>query len=140
MYYLLKTSWPLIYPKFDSSSRARILCTFSLSKIVKRRWIVNSFCWTYLWCASFAQMRRLAPWQSPFKIWISGWTPQIREQMSGLDLHLFRLKVLALKKLVFPQWKYFPNFFWLLFTFTLCNFSVRTLKYFQKTFKLIFCP
>ena len=27
--------------------------------------------------------------------------PQIREQMSGLDLHVFTLKFLALKKLVF---------------------------------------
>ena len=29
--------------------------------------------------------------------------PQIREQMSGPDLHVFTLKFLALKKLVFPQ-------------------------------------
>ena len=28
--------------------------------------------------------------------------PQIREQMSGPDLHVFTLKFLALKKLVFP--------------------------------------
>ena len=34
----------------------------------------------------------------------------------------------------------FQFFFWLLFTFILCNFSVQTLKYFQKNFKLIFCP
>jgi hypothetical protein len=28
--------------------------------------------------------------------------PQIRGQMSGPDLHVFTLKILALKKLVFP--------------------------------------
>ena len=39
-----------------------------------------------------------------------------------------------------PIKKYFPIFFWLLFTFILCNFSVQTLKYFQKKIKLIFCP
>ena len=53
--------------------------------------------------------------------------------MSGAYLHVFTLKFLALKKLVFsPHKKCFPKFFWLLFTFILCNFSVRTLKYFQK--------
>ena len=31
-----------------------------------------------------------------------GLTAQIREQMSGPDLHVFTLKFLALKKLVFP--------------------------------------
>jgi hypothetical protein len=53
--------------------------------------------------------------------------------MSGPDLYVFTLKFLALKKLVFPHKKYFPNFFWLLFTFILCNFStnflsIKTLK------------
>ena len=43
------------------------------------------------------------------------------------------------KNWFFPHKKYFP-IFWLLFTFILCNFSVRTLKYFQKYFQLIFCP
>ena len=65
---------------------------------------------------------------------------QIREQMSGPDLHVFTIKFLALKKLFFPHKKYFLKFCWLLFTFILCNFSVRTLKYFQKNFKLIFWP
>ena len=67
---------------------------------------------------------------------------QIREQMSGPDLNVFTLKFLALNKIGFsPINKYFPKFFWLLFTFfILCNFSVWTLKYFQKNFKLIFCP
>ena len=58
-------------------------------------------------------------------------SPQIREQMSRPDLHVFTFKFLALKN--------FPKFFWRLVTFILCNFSVRTLKYFQKNFKLIFC-
>ena len=37
--------------------------------------------------------------------------PQIREQMSGPDLHVFTLKFLALKKWFFPHKKYFPEFF-----------------------------
>ena len=57
---------------------------------------------------------------------------QIREQICGADLHVFKLKFLALNNWVFPHKKYFSNFFWLLFSFNLCNFSVRTLKYFQK--------
>jgi hypothetical protein len=61
-------------------------------------------------------------------------------QMSGPDLHEFTFKFLALKNWFFPHKKYFPKFFWLLFTFILCNFSVPTLKYFQKKFKLFFCP
>ena len=44
------------------------------------------------------------------------------------------------KNWFFPHKKCFPIFFWFLFTFILCNFLVRTLKYFQKNFKLIFCP
>ena len=32
----------------------------------------------------------------------------------------------------------FPNFFWLLFTFILCIFSVRTLRYFQKNLNQFF--
>ena len=44
------------------------------------------------------------------------------------------------KNWFFPHKIYFPKFVWLLFTFILCNFSVLTLKYFQKKFKLIFCP
>ena len=35
-------------------------------------------------------------------------------------------------QLVFPHKKYFSNFFWLFFAFILCNYSVQTLKYFQK--------
>ena len=57
---------------------------------------------------------------------------QIREQMSSPDLHVFTLKFLALKNWFFPGKKYFPKFFWLLFTFILCTFS--------KKIKLIFCP
>jgi len=34
-----------------------------------------------------------------------------REQMSGPDLHVFTLKFVALKNLVFPHKKYFPEFF-----------------------------
>ena len=69
-----------------------------------------------------------------------GICPQIREQISGPDLHVFTLKFLALKKLVFPPIKTTLIFFWLLFTFILCNFSVQTLKYFQKNVKSFFCP
>ena len=47
------------------------------------------------------------------------------EQMSGPDLHVFTLKFLALKKLYFPHKKYFPKFFWLLFTFILCKWLVQ---------------
>ena len=36
---------------------------------------------------------------------------QIREQMSGPDLHVFTLKFLALKKWFSPPTKHFPNFF-----------------------------
>jgi hypothetical protein len=42
------------------------------------------------------------------------------------------------KNWFFPNKLYFPKKIWLLFTFVLCKFSVRTLKYFQKNFKLIF--
>ena len=49
-----------------------------------------------------------------------------------------RSNFLPQKTLFFPHEKYFPKSFWLLFTFILCNFSVRTLKYFQKNCKLIF--
>ena len=49
------------------------------------------------------------------------------------NLHVFTLKILALKKPgFFPHKKYFPKILWLLFTFILCNFSVRTLKYLKK--------
>ena len=37
--------------------------------------------------------------------------PQIREQMSGPDLHLLTLKFLAIKKLDYPLKKYFPKLF-----------------------------
>ena len=52
---------------------------------------------------------------------------QIREQMSGPDLHVFTLKFLALKNLVFSlSWG--QKFFFLNFVKKiLCNFSVRTL-------------
>ena len=36
---------------------------------------------------------------------------QMREQMSGPDLHVFTLKFLATEKLFFPHKKYSPNFF-----------------------------
>ena len=51
--------------------------------------------------------------------------PQIREQMSGPDLHVFTLKFLALKK-------WFFSCFWGQKKSKLCNFSVRTLECFQK--------
>ena len=38
-------------------------------------------------------------------------SPQIREQMSGPDLHVFTLKFLALKKLVFPPKNTFQKVF-----------------------------
>ena len=59
-------------------------------------------------------------------------SPQIGEQMSGPDTQILSPK----KTWFFPHKKEFPKFFWLLFTFILCNFSLRTLKYFQKNFKL----
>ena len=40
-----------------------------------------------------------------------GQGPQIREQMSGPDLHVFTLKLLALKNWFFPHKKYFPKCF-----------------------------
>ena len=80
------------------------------------------------------------PFSAIFWIKREEFKPQIREQMSGPDLHVFTLKFLALKNWFFPNKKYFQIFFWLLFTFILCNFSVQTLKYFQKNFKLTFCP
>jgi hypothetical protein len=69
---------------------------------------------------------------------VSTTEPQLREQMSGPNLHVFTVKFLALKKVIFPHKIYFPNYFCLLFTFVLCNFSVQTLKYFQKYFQIIF--
>ena len=63
---------------------------------------------------------------------------QIREQMSFPDLKVFKLRFIALKKLVFPHKKYFPKFLKLLFTFILCNFSVRTLTYFQRILNQFF--
>jgi hypothetical protein len=57
--------------------------------------------------------------------------------MSGPVLYVFTLKFLALNWF-FPHKKYFLKNFWLLLTFILCNFSVRTLKYFQKKIKLFF--
>ena len=53
-------------------------------------------------------------------------TTRTKEQMSGPDLHAFTLKCLAQKNWFFPHEKYFP--------IILCNFSVRTLKYFQNNF------
>ena len=53
---------------------------------------------------------------------------------------VLKLKFLALKKLVFSGMKYFPKFFWLLFIFIQCNFSVRTLQYFQKKCLTDFLP
>ena len=53
---------------------------------------------------------------------------------------VLKLKFLNLKKLVFSGMKYFPKFFWLLFIFIQCNFSVRTLQYFQKKCLTDFLP
>ena len=44
-------------------------------------------------------------------------------------------QILALKNYLFPHKEYFHIFFWLLFTFILCKFSVQTLpKTFSKNF------
>ena len=57
---------------------------------------------------------------------------QIREQMSGLNLHVFT-QFLALKETSFSPIKILYNILFLfLFTFILCNFLVRTLKNLQK--------
>ena len=56
------------------------------------------------------------------------------------DQRVLTLKFLALKNWFFPRKKYFTKILWLLFTFILWNFSVQTLQYFQKNFKLISCP
>ena len=63
---------------------------------------------------------------------------QIRKQMSGPDLHVSTLKILALKNWFSPHKKYFPKLFSLVFIFILCNFSVQTLKYFQKNLEFNF--
>ena len=60
---------------------------------------------------------------------------QIREQMSRPDLYVFTLKFLSLKKPGLSLQKTLSNVFWPLFTFILCNFSVWTLNYFQKSLK-----
>ena len=50
------------------------------------------------------------------------------------------IQIFSPKKTGFtPHEKYLLFFFLLLFTFILCNFSVWTIKYFQKNLKLIFC-
>ena len=70
-----------------------------------------------------------------------GWGHSRSQQRTGQRVLVLTLKCLALKKTGFsPVKKYFPIFLKLFFTFILCNFSVRTLKYFQKNFKFIFCP
>ena len=46
----------------------------------------------------------------------------------------------ALKNWFFPRKKYFLKLFQPFFTFILCNFSVQTLQYFQRNFKLLFHP
>ena len=57
---------------------------------------------------------------------------QIRERMSGPDLHVFTLKFLALKKVVF--FTFLGQFYFSIFFIkkVLCNFSARTLPCFQK--------
>ena len=62
----------------------------------------------------------------------SGAKSQIREQMSGRDLHVCTLKFLALKKLVISLFR--GQFI----KKVLCNFSVRMLQCFQK--KIFFYP
>ena len=106
-------------------------------------WFWNPLCWiNHCWSKS----HRYYICQQQFSFWIFSlncfWAgyPQIREQTSGPDFHVFTPKFLAPQKnYFFPHKKYFPKFFWLLFTFILCNFSLQTLKYFQKNFKLFFC-
>ena len=41
----------------------------------------------------------------------AGFAPQIREQISGPDLHVFTLKFLVQKNWFFPHKKYFPEIF-----------------------------
>ena len=68
-------------------------------------------------------------------------TSQIREQMSGPDLYVLTVGFLALKKTSFSEKKNSSqkkkNFF---FSFLQCNFSGRTLQFFQKIFFFFFCP
>ena len=59
------------------------------------------------------------------------------KQRTDQRILVFTLKFLALKKTCFSP---IQNSSWLLFTFILCNFSLRTLQYFQQKIKLIFCP
>ena len=55
--------------------------------------------------------------------------PQIREQMSGPDLHVFSLKFLAQKRNSFSLFRDQKKFF---FKKVLCNFAVQTHECFQK--------
>jgi hypothetical protein len=67
-------------------------------------------------------------------LWVTDKRTDVWSRPSCIYTQIFSPK----KTWFFPHKKYFPKCFWLLFTFILCNFSVQTLKYFQKNFKLFF--
>ena len=71
----------------------------------------------------------------------SGVQPQIREQMSGPDLHVLTLKVLALEKMFFPHKRYFQFFFCFIFVdlYSMQFFSASP-RIFSKKIGLTFCP
>jgi len=63
---------------------------------------------------------------------------QTRQQTSGRDLYVFTVELLALKKLFFSLFRGQKKVFEFFLDFLLCNFSVRTLWYFQKNSKIFF--
>ena len=66
--------------------------------------------------------------------------PQIREQMSGPDPHVFALKFLALKKWVFPHKKILSKIFLtFVYLYSMQIFSADP-KIFSKKNKLFSCP
>ena len=83
-------------------------------------------------------------WIKPWKkekcldenMWQCAYVPQIREQKSGPDLHVFTLKCLALKKLVFTP-NTFQFFFFLTFVYL---YSMQLFSADAIVFSIFFLP
>ena len=126
--------WAQNWPKYLGYQK-------NISLRVRSPWVVALLSKLWIFVTIYLSRRRLNQqfiWLSTFQkpnLYLSQRT-EVWYRASCIYTQIFSPKKTGL----FTHKKYFQKLFWLLFTFILCNFSVRALKYFLKNLKLIFCP